>query len=266
MRGTKSVYGVRSYKLAELFAILISLAKSEHLVSYFGGIMRRADRLFQIVQILRHRRLTTAMQLAERLEVSTRTIYRDIQDLCLSGIPIEGEAGVGYLLRQEVNVPPLMFTEAELEAIQVGMRMVQTWGGKELSSAAKQAMIKVEAVLPARLQQYQSLMFVHDYYIDNRDFKFLDLLRIAAREREYLLMQYQDVKQQLSQRKVRPLSIYFWTGTWTLLAWCELRHGFRNFRVDRIDELKPLGQFFEITAGQEMQDYLEMIAADDCAN
>ena len=90
--------------------------------------MRRADRLFQLVQILRHRRLTTAKELAERLEVSTRTVYRDVQDLCLNGIPIEGEAGVGYLLRQEVNVPPLMFNEAELEAIQVGMRMVQAWG------------------------------------------------------------------------------------------------------------------------------------------
>ena len=101
--------------------------------------MRRADRLFQIVQILKHRRLTTAQELADRLEVSTRTVYRDVQDLCLSGIPIEGEAGVGYLLRHEVNVPPLMFNEAELEAIQVGMRMVQTWGGKELGSAARQA-------------------------------------------------------------------------------------------------------------------------------
>jgi len=128
-------------------------------------IIRRADRLFQIVQILRLRRLTTAKELAERLEVSTRTIYRDVQDLCLSGIPIEGEAGVGYLLRQEVNVPPLMFNEVELEAIQVGMRMVQAWGGKELSSAAKQAMIKVEAVLPTRLQEYESLIFLQPIFI-----------------------------------------------------------------------------------------------------
>jgi len=83
----------------------------------------------------------------------------------MSGIPIEGEAGVGYLLRQEVNVPPLMFNEVELEAIQVGMRMVQAWGGKELSSAAKQAMIKVEAVLPTRLQEYESLIFLQPIFI-----------------------------------------------------------------------------------------------------
>ncbi|MCL1057220.1 YafY family transcriptional regulator [Shewanella gelidimarina] len=224
--------------------------------------MRRADRLFQLVQILRHRRLTTAKELAERLEVSTRTVYRDVQDLCLNGIPIEGEAGVGYLLRQEVNVPPLMFNEAELEAIQVGMRMVQAWGGKELASAAKQAMIKVEAVLPARLQEYQSLMFAPDFYIDTDELKFLDQLRKASRLREYLLMDYRDAKEDISQREVRPLAIYFWKGTWTLLAWCELRNDFRNFRVDRIINLAGLAQHFAISPGQEMQDYIALMEAE----
>lgn len=226
--------------------------------------MRRADRLFQIVQILRHRRLTTAKELAERVEVSTRTIYRDVQDLCLSGIPIEGEAGVGYLLRQEVNVPPLMFNEAELEAIQVGMRMVQAWGGNELSSAAKQAMIKVEAVLPARLKDYQSLMFAPDFYIDNHEFKFLDVLRKASRLREYLSMDYQDVKESKSTREIRPLAIYFWKGTWTLLAWCELRNDFRNFRVDRIVNVISLGRHFRVSPGEEMHDYIKLMAAQYC--
>lgn len=223
--------------------------------------MRRADRLFQIVQILKSRRLTTAQQLAERLEVSTRTVYRDIQDLSLNGIPIEGEAGVGYLLRQEVNVPPLMFNEAELEAIQVGMRMVQAWGGSELSSAAKQAMIKVEAVLPERLQEYQSLMFAPDFYIDNDEFKFLDVLRKASRLREYLLMEYRDAKDDTSHREIRPLAIYFWKGLWTLLAWCELRNDFRNFRVDRILELSCLERHFGVSPGEEMHDYIALMEA-----
>ena len=224
--------------------------------------MRRADRLFQLVQILRSRRLTTAQQLAGRLEVSTRTVYRDIQDLCLSGIPIEGEAGVGYLLRQEVSVPPLMFNEAELEAIQVGMRMVQAWGGSELSSAAKQAMIKVESVLPDRLKEYQSLMFAPDFYIDNDELKFLDVLRKASRLREYLLMDYRDAKDDCTQRELRPLAIYFWKGTWTLLAWCELRNDFRNFRVDRIVNIANLGRYFTVTAGQEMHDYIKLMEAE----
>ncbi|NRD74739.1 YafY family transcriptional regulator [Shewanella sp. VB17] len=224
--------------------------------------MRRADRLFQLVQILRYRRLTTAKELAERLEVSTRTVYRDVQDLCLNGIPIEGEAGVGYLLRQEVNVPPLMFNEEELEAIQVGMRMVQAWGGKELASASRQAMIKVEAVLPVRLQEYQSLMFAPDFYIDSNEFKFLDILRKTSREREYLSIEYQDAKQASSQREIRPLAIYFWKGTWTLLAWCELRHDFRNFRVDRIIQILPQGRYFAIVAGEEMHDYIKRMETE----
>ncbi|MEE1674809.1 YafY family protein [Agarivorans aestuarii] len=219
--------------------------------------MRRADRLFQIVQILRMRRLTTAQELAERLEVSTRTIYRDVQDLCLSGIPIEGEAGVGYLLRQEVSVPPLMFNEVELEAIQIGMRMVQTWAGKELSSAAKQAMIKVEAVLPQRLQAYQSLMFAPDFYIDSDQFKYLDPLRVASQQREYLEICYQDAKADCTKREIRPLAIYFWRGTWTLLAWCELREDFRSFRVDRISELHHQERVFSHSPGKELDDFVE---------
>ncbi|NRA59849.1 MAG: YafY family transcriptional regulator [Psychrobium sp.] len=222
--------------------------------------MRRADRLFQIIQILKLRRLTTAQTLAERLEVSTRTIYRDIQDLCLSGIPIEGEAGVGYLLRQEVNVPPLMFNEQELEAIQVGMRMVQTWGGQELSHAAKQAMIKVSAVLPERLQDFQSLMFAPDFYLDSTEFRYLDPLRVAARKREYIKLYYQDAKQADSEREIRPLAIYFWKGIWTLLAWCELRQDFRNFRVDRIIELNTLSRYFPVCPGQELTDFLQLMA------
>ena len=221
--------------------------------------MRRADRLFQIVQILRHKRLTTAQQLADRLEVSTRTIYRDIQDLCLSGIPIEGEAGVGYLLRQEVNVPPLMFNEEELEAIQVGMRMVQTWGGKSLGRAARQAMIKVEAVLPKRLQAYQSLMFSPDFYLDSDEFQFLDPLRNAAQRREVVKLFYTDAKQLLSERNVRPLAIYFWRGIWTLLTWCELRDDFRHFRADRITGLVCLDRFFAVTPGQELEDFIDLM-------
>ncbi|MCL2913212.1 YafY family transcriptional regulator [Shewanella corallii] len=230
--------------------------------------MRRADRLFQIVQILRHRRLTTAQQLADRLEVSVRTVYRDIQDLCLSGVPIEGEAGVGYLLRQEANIPPLMFNEAELEAIQVGMRMVETWGGKSLGSAARQALIKVEAVLPERLRGYHSLMFSPDFYIDQDEFKFLDPLRLACQQRHPVLMNYRDAEKQDSERQIHPLAIYFWRGTWTLLSWCLLRNAFRNFRVDRIQELTVQVKPFPVIPGQELSDYIAQMEAkyeEDCS-
>ena len=114
--------------------------------------MRRADRLFRIVQLLRHGRLLTAARLAEKLEVSTRTIYRDVVDLQLSGMPIEGEAGIGYTLRRDFDLPPLMFTSAELTALVLGARLVQAWGGAESVKAAGSALQRIEAVLPAELR------------------------------------------------------------------------------------------------------------------
>lgn len=224
--------------------------------------MRRADRLFQIIQLLKNRRLTTASLLAEVLEVSTRTIYRDIQDLVANGIPIEGEAGVGYLLRREVDVPPLMFNEPELEAIQVGMRMVEAWGGNELASAAKQAMIKVSAVLPERLQSFNSLMFAPSFYNKSIEFQYLDILRKAARERQCLQFSYQDANQALTDRPVRPLAIHLWKGTWTLLTWCLLRDDFRNFRVDRIQSITHIDEYFDVVVGQELDDFIKKVTLE----
>src|SRR6185312_16605900 len=111
--------------------------------------MRRADRLFEIVQQLRGDRLVTAQTIADRLEVSVRTIYRDIRDLQTAGVPIDGEAGVGYLLRPGFQLPPLMFTLGEIEALMVGARMVEAWAGRELAEAASEAMVKIAAVAPA---------------------------------------------------------------------------------------------------------------------
>src|ERR1700722_3112267 len=115
--------------------------------------MRRADRLFRIVQFLRLGRLLTAQKLAEKLQVSQRTIYRDIQDLQLSGTPIEGEAGVGYTLRRDMDLPPLMFTRDELTALVLGARLVRAWGGATSMLAAEQALQRIEAVIPADLRE-----------------------------------------------------------------------------------------------------------------
>ncbi|WP_140054401.1 helix-turn-helix transcriptional regulator, partial [Oceanospirillum sanctuarii] len=115
--------------------------------------MRRADRLFQIIQYLRNRRLTTAKWLAEKLEVSERTIYRDIQDLMLSGVPIEGEAGVGYVLRRGFDIPPIMFTKDEIEALVIAARMAKTWAGTKLARSTENALDKIEAVLPDNLKK-----------------------------------------------------------------------------------------------------------------
>jgi predicted DNA-binding transcriptional regulator YafY len=118
--------------------------------------MRRADRLFEIIQFMRRQPLTRARDLAEHFEVSDRTIYRDIQDLMTSGVPIEGEAGIGYVLRAGYDLPPLMFKETELEALVLGARIVQSWGDKELAGAATDVIAKVEAVLPEALRTYMN--------------------------------------------------------------------------------------------------------------
>src|SRR3954466_2243151 len=114
--------------------------------------MRRADRLFQVIQLLRRRNVATAAWLAEELEVSERTIFRDVRDLMLSGVPIEGEAGVGYILRRGFDLPPLMFTETEIEAMVLGARVVTSWGDAGLAKAAAEALARVESVLPDRLR------------------------------------------------------------------------------------------------------------------
>ncbi|MEM6665659.1 MAG: HTH domain-containing protein, partial [Pseudomonadota bacterium] len=113
--------------------------------------MRRADRLFQIIQILRGGRLVTAARMSQTLEVSERTVYRDIADLQSSGVPIDGAAGLGYILRGGFDLPPLMFTRDELAALMAGARMVKAWAGERQALAAEEAMAKIEAVVPDRL-------------------------------------------------------------------------------------------------------------------
>lgn len=220
--------------------------------------MRRADRLFQLVQILRNKRLITAHDLAERLEVSQRTIYRDIQDLSLSGVPIEGEAGVGYHLRYSLDVPPLMFNADELEALVLGVRILKVWGGPELGNSAQSVLDKIQAVIPTELKTHidDSKLFALKFS-DRQDIKTtLDHCRNAISRFNYLLIEYQRADKTLSQRKLKPLGLFFWGNVWTLTAWCELRDDFRNFRLDRIQTLHHLEQTFSDQSGQTLDDYI----------
>jgi predicted DNA-binding transcriptional regulator YafY len=220
--------------------------------------MRRADRLFQLVQILRNKRLITAHDLAERLDVSQRTIYRDIQDLSLSGIPIEGEAGVGYHLRYSLDVPPLMFNADELEALVLGVRILKVWGGPELGSSAQSVLDKIQAVIPTELHSHidDSKLFALKFS-DRHDIKTtLDHCRNAISNFNYLLIDYKRADKTASQRKLKPLGLFFWGNVWTLTAWCELRNDFRNFRLDRIQTLHILEQTFNDQNGQTLDDYI----------
>lgn len=219
--------------------------------------MRRADRLFQIVQHLRLRRTrTTARELARKLQVSERTIYRDVRDLGRSGVPIEGEAGVGYVLRG-FDVPPLMFTREEIEALVVGARMVEAWTTEQLSAAARQALEKIEAALPERLRV--ELTKPQIYAMDLRaraDVRAsLDTIRGAISESRLVEFNYAKEDGETSRRAVQPLGLYFWGNVWTLAAWCELRGDFRNFRLDRMSAIGP-GNVFIAVPGRTLEEFL----------
>ena len=208
--------------------------------------MRRADRLFQIVQHLRGGRLLTARKLAEALEVSERTIYRDIADLIGQGVPIEGEAGVGYLMRAGFDLPPLMFTREEIVALVAGARMVQAWGGLQMGRAAEEALVKIAAVLPeaeARRADEVQIRANAAALMPPELRARLDLLAEACEERQRLDIRYRDSQEQQTRRRVRPLGLWFWGKVWTLIAWCEMRGDFRSFRADRILALETAGRF-----------------------
>jgi predicted DNA-binding transcriptional regulator YafY len=227
--------------------------------------MRRADRLFEIVHHIRGRRLTTAAQLAEWLEVSERTIYRDIADLLASGIPIDGEAGVGYRLHPDFDLPPLMFNHNEIEALVIGARMVESWGGPTLAQGARSALSKIAAALPKdkRTTLESSRLFSPDFFINPQMGAQMDVLRKAIDEHRYVQLEYRDVKEKDSQRRLRPLGLFFWGGAWTLGAWCELRCDFRNFRLDRIVSSVVHDERFADETGRRLADYLRSVSSDD---
>jgi predicted DNA-binding transcriptional regulator YafY len=221
--------------------------------------MRRADRLFRIVQFLRLSRLLTAQRLAEKLQVSQRTIYRDIQDLQLSGMPIEGEAGVGYTIRRDFDLPPLMFTRSELTALVLGARLVRAWGGAENVLAATQALQRIEAALPVEMRSDLDsiLLYAPGYAMKQHLRERLDTLHAACLGRNAITFGYVREDGQRSSRSVRPLALAFWSGVWTLASWCEMRDEFRDFRIDRMDDLVVLERTFVPRKGQRLEDYLK---------
>ncbi|MFC1747559.1 helix-turn-helix transcriptional regulator [Pseudomonadota bacterium] len=221
--------------------------------------MRRADRLFQIVGLLSHAKIVTARDLAQELEVSERTIYRDIQDLSLSGVPIEGEAGVGYRLMKGFHLPPLMFDEDELAALILGMRMVQTWTDKDLARAAGHVLRKVETVIPERLKPEleRQEIIVPDFHAPGSRLEHMALLRDAIKNQRKVEYNYTREDGQHSSRIVRPLGLFYWGRVWTLVAWCELRDAFRHFRLDRMQNIQLKTEKFQTLPGQRLEDYLD---------
>jgi predicted DNA-binding transcriptional regulator YafY len=224
--------------------------------------VRRADRLFLIINALRGRRTALpARSLAETLGISLRTVYRDVADLQLSGVPIEGEAGIGYMLRKGADIPPLMFNSDELEALVVGTRFVRAFGGERLTRNAAAALLKIEAVLPPELRARTERSRIFAPQVSNRIEAngVIDRLHEAILTHRVLRLDYRDKGESATRREIEPLCLAFWGGAWTLGAWCRLRADFRNFRPDRIVAFEPTAETFVETAERGLDAYMSAV-------
>lgn len=223
--------------------------------------MRRADRLFRLLLELRRGRVVTARELARRLEVSERTVYRDVADLSGSGVPIAGEAGVGYRLAG-FELPPLMFDRDEIEALVLGARVAEAWGGGELARAARAAIAKIEAVLPRGRERLveETRLYAPVHGEPPGERLPLAELRKAVRDRRKTRLDYVDEAGRASDRVVRPLALAFYPPVWLLVGWCELRTDFRNFRLDRMRAVELRAEIFGDEPGRTLADYLRCMS------
>lgn len=216
--------------------------------------MRRTDRLFELLLLFREGRLLTGHALAARLGVSVRTVYRDVQTLLASGVPIEGERGVGYVLREPLFLPPLTLTEDEAEALHFALEHAQRAGDAVLAPAVASLRAKLDAVLPTQRQgEHFARALVS--FAPGAALPLLAPLRAAIRTQRRLHLTYTRLDGAVTERTVRPLRLEWWGRVWTLTAWCETRADFRVFRADRIASCVP-GERFAPEAGTAYADYL----------
>lgn len=224
--------------------------------------MRRTDRLFELIQLLRDGRLHRASELAEVLEVSVRTVWRDMATLMASGLPLEGERGVGYILRAPITLPPMVLTPPEMEALRLGIRLVAEGADPGLARAARGLASKIASVQPAPAEAEADDLFIFSSNETRRAAPHLPAIRRAIRERLRLSITYIDLNGHETHRDIRPLQLEFWGRVWTLAAFCEARGDFRAFRVDRIIALTETLEPYPEEPGRGLADYLDRIATE----
>jgi len=227
---------------------------------------RRSDRLFRIVNFLQgRRRAVTAARIADEFGVTARTIYRDVQDLMLSGVPITGEAGVGYVLDRSFTLPPIQFDSEELECLVLGLSMASSWTDEPTAATARQTMGKIKALLGERQREaLQGVALFAPHSAQKIPWRVdFSAIRRAIRTRQKIQLHYEDGDGKLTARTVRPLAMAFFGSVWLMLGWCELREGFRNWRLDRMREMDVLDESFRDEPGKRLHDYLNTIPFKD---
>lgn len=218
--------------------------------------MRRAERLFRMVRELRSRGVSRAEDLAAYFEISVRTVYRDIAHLQASGLPIDGEAGVGYILRPGFDLPAMTFTFEQLDALAIGLSFVEVAGDASLSQAAQEVRAKLQAALPEPEQRKLENAPFFASRRQGRATPLLKTVRRAIREAEVLRLRYGDHEGNQTERRVRPLGIWAFTDGWLFMGWCELRTDFRAFRLDRISAIDATGEHFIDEPDKSLATYL----------
>jgi len=221
--------------------------------------MRRTDRLFDIIQALRvAKHPTTAATLAEQLEVTVRTVYRDIATLQARRIPIEGAAGIGYVLRRGFDLPPLMFTADEIDAIAVGARLVRRLRDPGLQDAADSVLAKITTILPDGLRPgvISAPFYVSDGQAATPMGIDLSDVRYAIRETRKMRITYADVSGQRSNRTIWPIAMAYYVDATLIGAWCELRLDYRHFRVERIVTSTLMDETFSTDGGKLVEGWL----------
>ncbi|VAW52488.1 hypothetical protein MNBD_GAMMA05-1092 [hydrothermal vent metagenome] len=208
--------------------------------------MRKADKLFQLTNLVRARQPITADEISVELGVSVRTVYRYIDDLSVSGIPIYGTTGVGYQLDEQFELPPLNLTENEFDALMLGVKMVCGWTGDTLSASAKSLSVKIESVVPHILKEkHLNHTHVPDIMERSNERKTWEIVHASIKDKVALRLIYTSLANKQTTREVYPLGLFYWGGKWTVGCWCTLRSDYRDFRLDKIDSLKILMEFKE---------------------
>jgi predicted DNA-binding transcriptional regulator YafY len=209
--------------------------------------MRKASRLFEIIQILRlAKKPVTAQAIAERLEVTMRSIYRDIAALQAMRVPIEGGRGIGYIMRSGFDLPPLMFSIEESEAMVLALALLKRTGDSELKKAAERVTDKIAAAVPPPLRQVLMGNAIYAWGSVAPEPAGIDLavIRQAIRDEQKLTIAYRDEQGQDTERTIRPIALIYYSSYANIVAWCELREGIRNFRADRIEKSSSVTAFF----------------------
>jgi predicted DNA-binding transcriptional regulator YafY len=223
--------------------------------------MPRKDRLFELIQILRDGLLHRAEDLAARLNVSQRTIYRDMDRLIASGVPVQGARGVGYKITAQITLPPLNLTVDELEALHLGLAVANEVGDAELKAAAVRLSAKIDAVLPqgGRMPEGGWGFSVYPFADSSNAFHLMPVIRDAVRSRSKLSIRYESGGENKASVIVWPLNLEYWGNVWSCTTWCEHSQDFKVYRVDKIVRMKTLDEAFPQSTGKRYEDYLAQI-------